>query len=585
MYNKDSPGKTNNNLFSKHLNKNVSSSPKSNYQHIKTSSYFVKRRKRFDKSKYISTNSELNYSNSLFNESNASFHLKAFTTMKPEKVFSFSSASSSSSSTQHNITQLDNEVTFNDQTSPTNGYNAISTGNELPFIKNIIQNEQEKCDNDYETEEYFLKLKLEEFNTAFYTLISITCGMLYHTSTTNDNNNNKPFTHLTQTITLMLITISVVLFNLSSLNRYFIILHIDKYTLQVLKTKTFCSVEYCGYFILELCISLMHPNICCRNVKVTFSKRYYRYTVTYEVNEMLLIITLLRVYVIFRFLIAISTFYSSRADRIAHLVGSHLNRLFVVRCIVLTYPFTFLVVTAIIFVVITGYMLRIAESPVYNDKMGDNDYRKYVNCLWNVLVTMTTVGYGDYYPVTTLGRLINIFVSLWGNCLTSFMVVALHNGLVFDENQEKAFKLRERQLLVETLRKKVAMFFKAGYKYVCDKKKYMECLKWFDDDECGCEEVEKLRMEMEEALYKKLNAKRQYKSTFQYYRNSYEVLTEKDIINERMDRFQELIGKMYEQTEIMEGYVERMNKVLDEIEDAGSNRNGKVGDELTKEIE
>ena len=113
----------------------------------------------------------------------------------------------------------------------------------------------------------------------------------------------------------------------------------------------------------------------------------------------------------------------------------------------------------------------------------------------------------------------------------------------------------------------------------------MECLKWFDDDECGCEEVEKLRMEMEEALYKKLNAKRQYKSTFQYYRNSYEVLTEKDIINERMDRFQELIGKMYEQTEIMEGYVERMNKVLDEIEDAGSNRNGKVGDELTKEIE
>ena len=40
-----------------------------------------------------------------------------------------------------------------------------------------------------------------------------------------------------------------------------------------------------------------------------------------------------------------------------------------------------------------------------------------------------------------------------------------------------------------------------------------------------------------------------------------------------------------EQTEIMEGYVERMNKVLDEIEDAGSNRNGKVGDELTKEIE
>ena len=581
MHNKDSQGKTNNNLFSKHVNKNISPSLNSKYHHIKTSSYFARRRKRFDKSTYIPTNSELNYSNSLFNESNASFHLKAFTTMTPEKVFSFSSTNSSSSP-QHKHTQLDNDIAFK-PTSTVNEHNAIADGSDLPFITTIIQTEQEKCDNDYETEEYFLKLKLEEFNTAFYTLVSITCGMLYHNLTTNDI--NTPFTQLTQTITLILITISVVLFNLSSLNRYLIILHINKYTLQALKTKTFCSAEYCGYFILELCVSLMHPNICCRDVKVTFNIHYYRHRVTYEVNEMLLIVTLLRVYVIFRFLIAISTFYSSRAKRIAHLVGSHLNRLFVVRCTVLAYPFTYLVITAVIFVVVTGYMLRIAESPVYTEKMGDNDYRKYVNCLWNVLVTMTTVGYGDYYPVTTLGRMINIFVSLWGNCLTSFMVVALHNGLAFNENQEKAFELRERQLLVETLRKKIAMFFRTGYKYVCSKKKYKECLRCFDNGGCGCDEVEELKLEMEEALYKKINAKRQYKSTFQYYRNSYEVLSEKDIIDEKMDRFQELIERMYEQTEIMEGYVERLNKVLDDIEDAASHRNGKVADELAKEIE
>lgn len=584
MHNKASQLKTNNNILSNPFPKPTSPSLKSAYQYIKNSTYFIRRRKRYDKSKYNLSNSEFNYSNSLFNESNASFHLKALTTMKSDKIFSFSSTSSSSS-THPNITRLNNINNNKTATSPSNVHNSVSNGNDLPFIKRILQNEQEKCDNDYETEEYFLKLKLEEFNTALYTLISITCGMLYHNSITNDNNNNKPFTHLTQTITLILITLSVVLFNLSSLNRYLIILHIDKYTLQVLKTKSFCSVKYCGYFILELCISLMHPNIYCRNIHITFNKRYYRYTVTYTINDMLLIITLLRVYVLFRFLIAISAFYSSRADRIAHLVGSHLNRLFVVRCIVLSYPFTFLVATAFVFVVVTGYMLRIAESPVYTDKMGDNDYRKYVNCLWNVLVTMTTVGYGDYYPVTTLGRLINIFVSLWGNCLTSFMVVALHNGLVFDENQEKAFELRERQLLVETLRKKVAMFFKAGYKYVCERKKYRQCLKGFKKGICGWEELEEVRMDMEEALYKKINAKRQYKSTFQYYRNRYEFLSEKDIINERMDKFEELITKMYEQTEVMEGYVERMNKVLDEIEEAGSCKDGDDGEELAKEIE
>jgi hypothetical protein len=225
--------------------------------------------------------------------------------MKSDKIFSFSSTSSSSS-TQPNITRFNNNINTNETAS--NVHNSVSNGNDLSFIKHIIQNEQEKCDNEYETEEYFLKLKLEEFNTAFYTLISITCGMLYHNSIINDNNTNKPFTHLTQTITLILITISVVLFNLSSLNRYFIILHIDKYTLQVFKTKSLCSVKYCGYFILELCISLMHPNIYCRNIHITFNKRYYRYTVTYTINDMLLIIMFLRVYVLFRFFISISSF-------------------------------------------------------------------------------------------------------------------------------------------------------------------------------------------------------------------------------------------------------------------------------------
>ena len=268
MHNKASQLKTNNNILSNPFPKPTSPSLKSAYQYIKNSTYFIRRRKRYDKSKYNLSNSEFNYSNSLFNESNASFHLKALTTMKSDKIFSFSSTSSSSS-THPNITRLNNTNNNKTATSPSNVHNSVSNGNDLPFIKRILQNEQEKCDNDYETEEYFLKLKLEEFNTALYTLISITCGMLYHNSITNDNNNNnKPFTHLTQTITLILITLSVVLFNLSSLNRYLIILHIDKYTLQVLKTKSFCSVKYCGYFISELCISLMHPNIYCRNIHI-----------------------------------------------------------------------------------------------------------------------------------------------------------------------------------------------------------------------------------------------------------------------------------------------------------------------------
>lgn len=535
-----------------------------------------------------------NNTNNINTGSDSASHLKPSVILKDKNRFSLSFTDSSlvSPSSSSKIKDKDastpNDITSRSQTKSVNSLNDkadslnteqqnLSEGNlknkseiETEMIASIIQSEQEICDNDYETNEYFLKLKLEEFNTAFYTLISIICGIIYHDLTnyhTQLSTKNMELYNKSKSVTLILTSVNVILFNLSSLNRYSILLHIDKSTSQVLKKQSFFTMEYFGYFMIELFFSLFHPNTFLKNIKFKTNKTFYRDTVTYELNDMLLIIMFLRVYVLFRFFISISSFYTSRSDRIARLIGSHLNRLFVIRCIVLMYPFTFLLVSAVILVISTGYMLRIAESPAYQETMGDNDYRKFVNCLWNILVTMTTVGYGDYYPITNLGRLINIFVSLWGNCLTSFMVVALQNGLVFDENQDKAFNFREKQLLLESFQRKVALFFKSSFRYIFTKKKYRKsCELGYD-----FKRQEKLKKDMEESLYKKISAKRQFKTLFQLYRNTYEVLTEEEIIKEKLDKFQELLAKIHDNTEKMEMYIKNMTKVLDEIEESASN--------------
>lgn len=49
----------------------------------------------------------------------------------------------------------------------------------------------------------------------------------------------------------------------------------------------------------------------------------------------------------------------------------------------------------------------------------------YENFFWMTLITMTTVGYGDFAPRTVLGRLTACLCASWGVLIMSIMVVVL----------------------------------------------------------------------------------------------------------------------------------------------------------------
>lgn len=64
--------------------------------------------------------------------------------------------------------------------------------------------------------------------------------------------------------------------------------------------------------------------------------------------------------------------------------------------------------------------------------------------MWNVLVTMTTVGYGDIYARSHLGRLIAIITAFWGTLNMSLFVVSLNNILAFTFSESKSYNLLQR---------------------------------------------------------------------------------------------------------------------------------------------
>ena len=74
-----------------------------------------------------------------------------------------------------------------------------------------------------------------------------------------------------------------------------------------------------------------------------------------------------------------------------------------------------------------------SRSPDANIKTGGD-------ALWWALVTITTVGYGDFFPVTTLGRLTGAFVMLSGVGIIGALASILASLLLAptSEDDEKA---------------------------------------------------------------------------------------------------------------------------------------------------
>jgi voltage-gated potassium channel len=88
------------------------------------------------------------------------------------------------------------------------------------------------------------------------------------------------------------------------------------------------------------------------------------------------------------------------------------------------------VVGILLFAFIGALFVIFFEGPI------NNQFRHIGDAVWWVLVTMTTVGYGDKVPMTTGGRIIGIFIMFFGLSLLSIFTATVSSIFVARQLKE-----------------------------------------------------------------------------------------------------------------------------------------------------
>lgn len=195
------------------------------------------------------------------------------------------------------------------------------------------------------------------------------------------------------------------------------------------KRDNFFNTSLWKTLLIDILIALPHPNIFCDDIYTTTSAYWNLIEVVYEINDILVVLTLCRIATLIRMIYAVSVYYSDKADRVSKMMGYHLNTFFSIKCLILKHPIRMLGVITILLITMLAIMIHIVEGPI------NQDYRGLYNCFWNLLVTMFTVGYGDMYPRTSLGRLIIVLCAFFGIILISLITISLQRSLALKDRE------------------------------------------------------------------------------------------------------------------------------------------------------
>ena len=153
-----------------------------------------------------------------------------------------------------------------------------------------------------------------------------------------------------------------------------------------------------GGLILEILTILPHPTIFFQGMQYTTFDENRNLNFVYEVNDVLNVLMMAKIYLVFRSLVAMSIYTSPRAVRLCSYSNIDHTWFFSLKCIQQEYPLAFTTVISLVFMFIIGIGFRVTEGNLYYLNRGvlssKTGFEDYSTCIWFTFITMTSIGYG-----------------------------------------------------------------------------------------------------------------------------------------------------------------------------------------------
>mmetsp|Transcript_692 Transcript_692/g.1263 ORF Transcript_692/g.1263 Transcript_692/m.1263 type:complete len:528 (-) Transcript_692:8051-9634(-) len=155
--------------------------------------------------------------------------------------------------------------------------------------------------------------------------------------------------------------------------------------------------------------------------------------------------TLARFYLALRLFEHYTKWSNRRSEMICEESGCEADTMFALKAVLKDRPLLILGFFISTTILICGVAARQFERPFadYN-ALKSQDYDYIWNCMWMIVLAMTTVGYGDFYPRTHMGRIFVVVAVMCGVFLISLIVVTMTISSQFTSSEAKAYSLLDR---------------------------------------------------------------------------------------------------------------------------------------------